>query len=243
MPTWTSKNRHISNRHDTTNLNPLMMHFLFHILCIEKTWFKTFVYSLQSSILPPKTVECFMKNLAPHFILPVLSFLSRLIKCHHNLSQSTNQERILPSLEIRQWQQGATDCGCSLPDLRLLGKTIRKRMPKLVGCREKRRETRWIFLRLKIIGAKAEGESSKISCGKPNGKKTSRSEYVQNLGDQLDARMAFWSRRPRKFRWFLSPSHNAHPARSSWLLRVTSLVVPEGFWFWRFNSSVGWRAK
>ena len=162
MPTWTSKNRHISNRHDTTNLNPLMMHFLFHILCIEKTWFKTFVYSLQSSILPPKTVECFMKNLAPHFILPVLSFLSRLIKCHHNLSQSTNQERILPSLEIRQWQQGATDCGCSLPDLRLLGKTIRKRMPKLVGCREKRRETRWIFLRLKIIGAKAEGSPPKF---------------------------------------------------------------------------------
>lgn len=72
-----------------------------------------------------------MKNLAPHSILPVLSFLSRLIKCHHNLSRSTKQERILPSLEIRQWQQGATDCGCSLPDLRLLGKTIQKRRAKV----------------------------------------------------------------------------------------------------------------
>lgn len=145
-----------------------MMHFLFQILCIEKTWFKTFVYNHQFF---PKTVECFMKNLAPHSILPVLSFLSRLIECHHNLSRSTKQERILPSLEIRQWQQGATDCGCSLPDLRLLGKTIRKRMPKLVGCREKRRETRWIFLRLKISGAKAEGSPPKFHVENPMEKK------------------------------------------------------------------------
>ena len=188
-----------------------------------------------------------MKNLAPHSILPVLSFLSRLIKCHHNLSRSTKQERILPSLEIRQWQQGATDCGCSLPDLRLLGKAIRKRMPKLVGCREKRRETTWIFLRLKISGAKAEGSPPKFHVENPMEKKNIEiwvcSKTWAKNWMHPDGILHFDGRRLRKFRWFLPPSHNAHPGRSSWLLRVTSLVVPEGFWFWRLNPTVGWRAN
>ena len=141
MQTWTSKNGNISNRHDKTNWDSLMMRFLLQIVCIEGTWFKTCVYNPQFS--PPKPVECFMKNSAPHSILPVvslLSFLSRLIKCHHNPSQSTNQERIMPSLEIRQWQQGATDCGCSLPHLRLLGKESHSLLGAKIWS-----ETRWIF--------------------------------------------------------------------------------------------------